>query len=692
MNTIMSYFDVDTIKNAQQHLAWSCCLYKVLVPIKKKSVVNIFEETILRLISERLDKIEDLHQATGLPENFILLIVKKLQAQRLIDNQLKLTNKGKETISLIEDISTQNDMAVIGLLMEKTKGELLDIIDYENSSKKLFVEESSSQGFKVFFGTSGKAENIYLEKIYGNYHTKKNLSVLDIKSIFKNFKNRVFENNKDFEQYILHSSFNDIKIIGEPEIVYLHCAIYFDENSNFIYVKDGIGYSKTLTNLLPNPIKQKVRKNLLIDKSNGERNDNNIHNDIIIDNIKNIHRLYQKIEEFKESNAHLNKLKKNIENKRELLKLLYDTIEHALAYLHQIRPFDEWGSYIKPDYDKNYQNLKKILVDEYKLNDTKDMQKMLSYFSKVNYGQINSLSFGNISLMPLLVKAIYASQVLDDYVFMDLLKKNPSIFDYFSQLHYFRNSVSHGDDINNLTFEQVSHVYHSGIDIIMNLYPRLISKSSDILKSNDDLSQKYLKAEIRLDKYFDNHVPDMVRHNLFRLFELDYELKRIDGKEREMIVASEKLKFIQHLSSSTEKSLQFHIKYLMTKDDKHAIYYAADFQEWLAKKNLTMNKSISKKLQNMNQSKIRKMYERLDKYALLDLFIFYLFLSMQYDETALLTLLNQEVDIADIIGTLHTFRGHVNEITNEFDKISDEELVKFQKQVFLIIKVLIQSY
>lgn len=99
-----------------------------------------------------------------------------------------------------------------------------------------------------------------------------------------------------------------------------------------------------------------------------------------------------------------NKTKQKQSNERELFKSLYDAIEHTLAYVNHQRKFEEWGSFVKQSHKKNYANLIHIVLNELNFNNNEPMFRQLA---KVTYGQVNSLSQGNVSLMPLLDLRIF---------------------------------------------------------------------------------------------------------------------------------------------------------------------------------------------------------------------------------------------------------------------------------------------
>lgn len=698
--TVISYFDVDNIKDAEMHLAWPCRLYKILVPVKKQTNVDIFEKVILQLVNERIDDIDALHKMTGLPINFIKLIVQRLQSLGLLEKKLKLTDKGKEVIVSIEVIQSQNEWEVFSILVENQTGEVLDIISNDSVNKPVFISEENLSGLKIDLGTSGKSIKLFLKFINSSLSNKdRDFNIIEIRSIFANVQKRLlvcqnYDFMEDFSLSSLHHSFDKVELSEEPINVCLHCAVYFNESNNFIYVEDGLGYSQKLTNILPKNIKEQIKRKLIIQNKEGTNFDKKIDkNNIIAHNIKNINDLFNEIKKYDSENPNHNKNKKYYSNQNELIKLLYDTIEHGFAYVHRTRAFEEWKSYIKDNYEINYSQIRNILVDKLNLKETKNFDLMIKQLSKVTYGQVNSLLFGNVTLMPLLVKAIYASQILENYPLLVLLKLQPNLFDDLYRLHQLRNKITHGDKAKLLPKEIIVHIYQNSMEIVRILYPKLALYQQNFTQYTDrELSQKYLKAEIRFAHHFQDNIPELVRDNLFHLFGLTYFEKTINKKSYEVVTHVERVKYIRYLSSSVEKSLLFQIEYLMSMSNQIPSYGEYEFLEWLKEKNITTPTALERKIAKLNPRKIKTMYEKINTLALLDLFIFYLFLSMNFSDLSLNLIINQNIDLSEIIVKIHQFRGHGNGLTDEFYQATDEQIIALQKSAFLIIQVLTQSY
>lgn len=695
-NTIISYFDEEIIGQPVQHLAWHCRLYTLLVPMKKSSNINIFEQTLLRLIAERVDSMENLVKITGLSAGFVQLITWRLQSLNLINKFLILTDKGKEAVSLFNTVSKDSELNKITILVESHTGNILDIVGNDNVNRKIIVQDEYDGRIKVTLGSKGRSNNISLIKIGDTHKSAETPSLFEVKTVFNNFQKRMLNANSltreefDIQNLVPHQSFDGIFLCSEPINIFLHCAVYFDSNSNFLFVKDGIGYSQTLTNILPKEIKRDIKNRLIAREINYSDQNGDVSNNIIISNLKEIKRLKKHIDDYNKGSISKNKKQFYHSNQKELVKVLYDTIEYALSELHRTHPFDEWPSFVKDDCNKNYISLQKILIDKCNVSRTAQLEKMLIILSNVNYGQVKSLNYGNMSLMPLLVKSIYSSVNLDNYAFSHLLKVYPNIFDYLHRLHGLRNSVSHGDNIKFLEYDDILDIYKIGLETIRILSPKSNLSIKDLLDNNEDLSQKYLKADVRLFTHFPNFLPEKVRNNLFVLFELNYYGKHINEKYYEIIQNSDKLRYIRQLSASIEKTLLYQIENFVLKYGNVKKFDLKSFNLWLAENKFNTDKILNKKLQNLNKKHIVRISQKVGKLVLFDLLIYYLILSFLYDDINIQTLNSQNINIVDLIANIHRLRGHNNVLTDEFKNMADENLLNLQQKTFLTIQILTQ--
>lgn len=695
---VISYFDSDKIGNLQQ-LAWPCQLHKLLVPVNKQPQINIFEQTILQLIDEGIDSIERLSQITGLSKDFVRFIVQRLRFLELLDSYLDLTTGGKDAISALDEIQKQGENKVIGVLVENVTGKLLDIVVTNEAYNQLIVKEYDNNRISAFIGSSGKSREIRL-KIVGKTPKANvmNISTANVKNVFNNFHKRLYNGNspitaENFESanLMLHRNFEYIEFNGEPIDVYLHCAVFFDKRSNFVSVEDGFGYSLALTKSLPKDVSNYVKNKVNIYELKNKPTDGRkikqkeIEADSILSELTSSQKLFATIVSHNQNpNKTTNEIQDNYTNERELFKSLYDAIEHTLAYVNHQRKFDEWGSYIKESHKKNYENLRNILLNKLNFNDS---EKMLRQLAKVNYGQVESISHGTISLMPLLVKNIYASQNLDNHPFSTLAALEPNLFNVLHRLKGLRNIVSHGERSRELSFDKVKNIYETMIKVITFLYPKSLKIEVMPTQDNDKISQKFIKAELQLHSYFQYQLPESVRENLFRLFELDYDEIELNGQITEIITHEDRLKYIRHLSASLEKTLKYKIGQSTRKNIKFE-YRDVEFQQFVKANSHPLDKSLQKKIDTLDSRKVRQLNENVNNLPLMDLLLFYLLLEQSEQSQSLELLRNQSVNIIDVTIKIHQLRGHNNLITAEFEKISDSALIKLQQQVFLIINIL----
>lgn len=707
---VINYFDKAPSEKFHR-LAWSCQLHHFLVPIKKNAPVNIFEETILKLIKEGVDSVEKLSQTTGLSKDFIGFIVQRLRSLELLDLYLSLTDSGNQAINALETIQVEGEPAVIGILVENITSKLLDIIVIDYSNHTLPVEKYSGDTVFVSIGSAGTAQTLNL-KIVGNHTNSdnKNISTMDVKTIFRKFQKRLYSHknpitaeNSESANLTLHRSFEQVETVGQPLNVYLYCMAFFDKNSNFISVQDGFGYSLALTSALPKNISHYIKQKELMYEIKNEQRDateeqvsqekrrqREIKKDNILRELMASEEFFGKIENYYRNSTSnsTNKTKQKQSNERELFKSLYDAIEHTLAYVNHQRKFEEWGSFVKQSHKKNYANLIHIVLNELNFNNNEPMFRQLA---KVTYGQVNSLSQGNVSLMPLLVKNIYASQNLENHPFSTLATVEPNLFNLLYRLKGLRNTVSHGEQFREMGFDEINSLYIRVKKVITFLYPKSVKIQVTSTQDMGNISQELLKAELRLDTHFSYTLPEMVRENLFRLFKLSYEEIELKGKSTEVVINADKLKYIRHLSASFEKTLQHKILQSI-RQKSEILYHHNEFEQFLKDNHIQANRSLQKKLDALDSRKVKKLFETIHQLTLLDLLIVYLLLENAGQSQSLQLLHAQSVNIVSVAMQIHQLRGHNNAITAEFEQLSNADLIKLQQQVFLIINILTNFY
>lgn len=95
---------------------------------------------------------------------------------------------------------------------------------------------------------------------------------------------------------------------------------------------------------------------------------------------------------------------------------------------------------------------------------------MFRQLAKVTYGQVNSLSQGNVSLMPLWLRIFMPVKIWRTTPFSTLATVEPNLFNLLYRLKGLRNTVSHGEQFREMGFDEINSLYIRVKKVITFLY------------------------------------------------------------------------------------------------------------------------------------------------------------------------------------------------------------------------------
>ena len=553
-------------ENNQTHLAWPCRLYKVIVPVEQKQTINLFEETILSLMAENLVDTKELSDYIGLPVEFVRFVKERLKHIELIDKRSQLTDKGKKAISILDEKIKTGREESLNIYVDLISGQTLDIVSVGSVRNKDF---DHAENYRVEFnlGTVGKNKRTQAMTLkYQSENLKPVLSTSEIHKTFKRFQKRQknlnfnSEEQQDLNIDLLPSSFSQISFMSEAEIVYLHCVASLDQATNRIIVSDGLGYSRLLSNYLPKENARQIKKRFLsqnirpIAKISQE-------NGLIISNLEKNFKLKNEIDELLQQTLTTNIDEAIVEKNYELLKLLYDTLEHTLYGLdRQLQHSDYKNSmYLDDDSQKNSQYLAQC-AQKIGFTVSEEVRKELLH---VTFGQVKAIDFGTKVLKPLLAKHLSISHLLHHHPFKNIVGENHLILESIRQLHKFRNKSAHAEFFNKINSSFFTRLYEDIIKVIFIIYPQAHNvKNIQHNITLNTISQQNLRAELRLDQYFPEYIPNLVYSKLLHLFKLPMNVNKVDGAEIEIVEMSQRNDYILRLTVSLEATLKYALQKL----------------------------------------------------------------------------------------------------------------------------------
>lgn len=687
ISTMISY--VSEYEHQQTHLAWPCKLYKVIVPVEQKQTINLFEETILSLMAENLVETKALSDYIGLPVEFVRFVKERLKHTELIDKRLQLTEKGKKAISLLnEQVNTGREES-LNIYVDLISGQTLDVVSVGTVRTKDF-DHAENHRVELNFGTVGKSKRIQAMTLkYQSAHLKLALNTSEIHKTFKKFqkrqKNLNFhpEEQQDLNIDLLPSSFTQISSISEAEIVYLHCLASLDQSTNRIVVSDGLGYSRLLSNYLPKENERQIKKRFLsqnvtpVAKISQEKV-------LIIDNLEQIFKLKSELDYLLQQTLNTNIDGAMIDKHYELLKILYDTLEHALYDLDQQFKYSDYKNNITLDDDvqKNSQYLAQC-AHKLGFKISEEIQQELFY---VTFGQVKAIDFGKKVLKPLLAKHLSTSHILHQHPFKNIAGENHLVLESIRQLHRLRNKSAHAEFFNKINLKFFTKLYEDIIKIIFIIYPQAQNvKNTQNNITLNDISQQNLRAELRLDQYFPNYLPNLVYAKLLHLFKLPMSINKIQGKEIELIENGQRKDYLLRLTVSLEATLKYALQNLSINVGNLSFIEKAQREVFLS---ILNDAPIPKVISKIKIHQIKYVMQSTNGTLLPLMSAFFIVLYIEYSDI-FQEMMNQFPHIFEDFILLHELRDHGNQVTERLENLSVEELMKLQCTIFNLIKFIV---
>ena len=127
---------------SQQDILWPCHVFKVSIPSRQKKVLNIFEETILKLCATVTCDTVKLAEITFLKDDIVKFIQYRLVHLNLLTNRFELTKDSKELLDQWE--SEPEEYMAATVYVDLIVGSLLPVVvsevpRWENSGSRSVI-------------------------------------------------------------------------------------------------------------------------------------------------------------------------------------------------------------------------------------------------------------------------------------------------------------------------------------------------------------------------------------------------------------------------------------------------------------------------------------------------------------------------------------------------------------------------
>ncbi|MDQ7073587.1 MAG: hypothetical protein Q9O24_00065 [Gammaproteobacteria bacterium] len=679
----------------KKDILWPCHAYSISIPQKKKSKLNIFEETVLKMIAVESGDSEKLASLLCIEKELVSFIQNRLVQLDLLTDRFDLTKTGTELITIWQN-KTEDDLEYISATV------FMDLLSGQTLSY-LHIGELAFQSIKIIAkdkttfekGSSGTSYDISATKIGplkgACWNSKPTAN--DIVKVSREYKKR-------YTQYALLNPQSEqdqppsipkaeaISIQDSPELVYLHCQLIMQKgNSDDLLITDGFGFgfSDSFSNYLQkqdwNWITNFKRKAMIAvsgkDKKHASQNTRN-KSFIYPDISKCLNRCKKSLDEIQNTENNSDGEKNKERETENTIKNLYVALEYCFRQVVVNHPVPEWQSILSSQDYKENENLLHQFAEKIGLIVTHKEKPIL----QVKAGAIKQIEYGKTELQPLLALAITGASNQSDHPFNHLAKQYPLALKLFLELKRLRDPIAHGkSDEVAIEYKELKINFETISDIILTLLPDIKGDYDSFMNESytvsNEIDQDRLKAVILLEKNFTFPTVSNMEKNLKeQLLRIEMYLSGFSDNNKNQI--------IEGLASSMQLLLgeitQRYREYIQSDEPDNyrdqAFYRAVQYGMI---KNIS---AIPESLSTVQKDRLARAIQGSQRESLGANFIAFLFLLPDDDFTTL----DEKTKLIETVDQLITLRGHGN---HEVD-IPLKDLTEMKETVFTIIKRLLE--
>lgn len=509
---------------ARQSVLWPCHAFNISIPQKKKSGLNVFEETVLKITEIESGDTEKIALLMCLEKELVAFIQNRLNQLGLLNDRYELTQQGQELLNEWQNKSDGNlEYTVATVFLDLLSGRLLPYVSTEQLNYKkienLYSKENPEkkgefEHYVNFFinPTDEKwIPSIQLRPAKDSFWKAvpdSNVIIRAIREFKKKYKRHALL-KQDVDQYPPSVPMAEaISLHENPELVYLHCNVLIQKGNSDLLVTDGcgFGFSESFANYLVSQNFDwvtELKKRGVIDGSGDAKSSDN--------------QPKRKPYKYAEISQCIVKSKSALEKTRKLqvnstyyesdyrqeiengIKNLYAALEWSLRQVVSENLVSEWEQIFSGG---NFRKNEELLVGfakqvSFVVNDKN--QTLL----QVKPGAIRQIENGKVELQPLLALAIAGAINNTNHPVHRVAQNHSGFLTHALRLKRYRDPIEHGStEALNVDDKILEELIEATIPMIISLVPDVAGDLGDTEKvaSGGDANQQRLKAIIELEK------------------------------------------------------------------------------------------------------------------------------------------------------------------------------------------------
>jgi hypothetical protein len=677
---------------AKQHLLWPCHAFNISIPQKKKSALNIFEETVLKITEIESGNTEKIAQITCLGKELVKFVQNRLEHLGLLNDRYELSEDGHKLLSEWQNKSDGNlEYTAATVFVDLLSGKLLPYV----STGQLSYKKISRIG-----------DNGFIDFLIKPTNEKSRVSARQIRPAKDSFWKTVPDSNdiirairKFKKKYKRHALLNQgvvqplpsvpmaeaIMVNDTPEFIYLHCQAIIQVGNSDLLVTDGVGFgfSEIFANYLTSQdwrwITDLKQKGVVEKIGNPEGADNRFPRKAykyakisrcITDSKSALHKI-RNLEV--NSTYYESAYRQEIENG---IKNLYAALEWSLRQVVADNPVSEWERIFS---NSNFRENEKLLTKFAKKVGFAVNDKNLNLL-QVKPGAIRQIEKGKVELQPLLALAIAGASSNANHPVHRLAQNHSGFLTHALRLKKYRDPIEHGSadklDVDENTLQKL---IETTVPMITSLVPGVADDLENINNGSyhDEINQERLKANINLEKAlgtaFVSSLSGEIKEQLIRA---ELMLEQF-SKDKSIEIIKCYASVMQHalLDAVNDRKLENSNNELM----EHALAEIKRFQFYSA-----IDK-IPKELSTVTKHYLRRAIQGVSTTLGAQLLAVFLI----GEEKELVQLKTLSPDFVSFIAELIRLRGHGNQQKYNFSRNDVESL---KNRVFKEIKIITEVF
>ncbi|PJX13385.1 hypothetical protein CWI66_12550 [Halomonas sp. 141] len=686
---------------ASQSVLWPCHAFNISIPQKKKSGLNVFEETVLKITEIESGDTEKIALLTCLENELVAFIQNRLNQLGLLNDRYELSEHGQELLNEWQNKSDGNlEYTVATVFVDLLSGKLLPYVSTEQLSYKKITRIGDNGFIDFLINPTNEKSRVSARQIRPSKDSfwkavpDSNGIIRAIREFKKKYKRHALL-NQGVDQYPPPVPMAEaISLHENPELVYLHCNVLIQIGNSDLLVTDGcgFGFSESFANYLTSQDWKWVidlKNKGVIDRLSSDQNNEEVEDESsAADGLKKYPRIARPLRRAQEYLSDAEKIEVNSSNdEQEFVRLsglavvaFYEAIEWALRFVVSDNPVIHWERLFS---SQSYRENDKILRS-FATKIGFDVSDSVKALLQVKPGKIRAVDRGVSEMQPLLALAIAGAINYPNHPLNHLAIEDSGCLSFINALKEVRDPVSHGSSTDvELSRETLEGYRDRTTRLIQSLIPDITEDAYTAkTKQERDIDQVRLKARIELDKSlglgFVQAVSPSLREELVKVTILS-QSKKLSEEQKKLYVFT--------LASIMQLSLLE-----VAKDRRSSVKNGTNMRDEAIEKVVQSGfypapDAIPKQISTVNTKRLYRAVQG----SSITLGAHLLGIFLLGSESELIELQKSDPSFVEFIDKLLMLRGH-NEPLSHYSKNSIDDLMTYKNHAFKAIKIISEVF